>query len=205
MERFIGLDVHGQSCTLCVMGPSGRRLGEHVVETSAKALIERMREISGDKYVCMEEGTHSDWLCELLEPHAKRLVVVQPLRRDGSKSDAIDAWALADLQRRDAVERSVFKAPRMLTSLRQAARGYIVVRRDMVRAKCRLNALYRSRGIRPSANIYEPDARETWLGKLGCDFRPCWTGRSDGERCCVATASTSHARPSPKRRSRRRK
>jgi molybdenum-dependent DNA-binding transcriptional regulator ModE len=38
------------------MGPSGRRLGEYVVETNAKVLIERMRGIVGDKYVCMEEG-----------------------------------------------------------------------------------------------------------------------------------------------------
>jgi transposase len=166
MQRFIGLDVHGQSCTLVVMGPSGRRLGQYVVETSAKALIERMRSIAGDKYVCMEEGTQSEWLCEVLEPWCKQIVVTQPLRRAGTKSDAIDAWALADLLRRDAVERTVFKSPQTLTALRQAARGYMAVRRDMVRAKCRLNALYRSRGIQPSAEIYDPDARETWLRRL---------------------------------------
>jgi hypothetical protein len=61
MQRFIELDVHGQSCTLVVMGPSGRRLGEHVVETSAKALIERIRSIPGDKYLCTEERTQSEW------------------------------------------------------------------------------------------------------------------------------------------------
>src|SRR6516225_9433387 len=94
MQRFIGIDVHGQSCTLVVMGPSGRRLGEHVVETSAKALIERIRSIPGDKYVCMEEGTQSEWLYEVLESHVKQIVVTQPLKRAGSKSDAIDAWAL---------------------------------------------------------------------------------------------------------------
>src|SRR6266480_6070510 len=140
MQRFIGLDVHGQSCTLVVIGPSGKRLGQYVVETSAKVLIERMRSIAGNKFVCMEEGTQSEWLCEVLEPHATQLVVTQPLRRAGSKSDAIDAWALADLLRRDAVERKVFKSPQALTRLRQAARGYIAVRRDLVRAKCRLNA-----------------------------------------------------------------
>jgi transposase len=171
MQRFIGLDVHGQSCTLCVMGPSGRRLGEHVVETSAKALIERMGSIAGDKCVCMEEGTHSDWLCEVLEAHAKQVVVTQPLKRAGNKSDAIDAWGLADLLRRDALERTVFKAPKISTALRQAARGYIALRRDMVRAKCRLNALYRSRGIAPSAEIYDQDARETWWVKLPASHR----------------------------------
>jgi len=142
------------------------------VETSAKALIERMRSIAGDKYVCMEEGTQSEWLCEVLAAHAKQMVVTQPLRRAGSKSDAIDAWSLADLLRRDAVERRVFKSPRTLTELRQAARGYVVMRRDMVRAKCRLNALYRSRGIQPSADIYDPDAREGWLRKLPPSHRP---------------------------------
>ena len=166
MQRFIGLDVHGQSCTLVVMGPSGRRLGEHVVETSAKGLIERMRSIPGDKYVCMEEGTQSDWLYEVLERHAKQVVVTQPLKRAGNKSDAIDAWALADLFRRDALERTVFKSPKTSMALRQAARGYIAVRRDMVRAKCRLNALYRSRGIAPSAEIYDPHARDSWLSRL---------------------------------------
>ncbi len=166
MERFIGLDVHGQSCTLVVMGPSGRRLGQYVVETSAKLLIEQMRSIAGDKSVCMEEGTQSEWLYEVLEPHAKQLVVTQPLKRAGSKSDAIDAWSLADLLRRDALDRTVFKSPQTLTSLRQAARGYVTATRDMVRAKCRLNALYRSRGVQPTAEIYDPDARESWLGKL---------------------------------------
>jgi transposase len=171
MQRFIGIDVHGQSCTLCVMGPSGRRLGEYVVETSATALIEKVRSIAGDKYVCMEEGAQSEWLYEVLERHAQQVLVTQPLKRAGSKSDAIDAWALTDLMRRDALERTVFKSPKTFTALRQAARGYIALRRDMVRAKCRLNALYRSRGITPSAEIYDPDARESWLAKLPASHR----------------------------------
>jgi transposase len=125
-----------------------------------------MRSIPGDKYVCLEEGTHSEWLYEVLDRHAKQVVVTQPLKRAGSKSDAIDAWALGDLLRRDALERTVFKSPKTSTALRQAARGYLAVRRDMVRAKCRLNALYRSRGISPSSEIYDPDARQSWLAQL---------------------------------------
>jgi transposase len=172
MQRFIGLDVHGQSCTMVVMGPSGRRLGQHVVETNAKALIDQIRAVAGDKHLCMEEGTQSEWLYEVLEPHAKQIVVTQPLQRAGSKNDAIDAWALADLLRRDAVERTVFKAPKTMTMLRQAARGYIAVRRDLVRGKCRLNALYRSRGIQPNTEIYDAERRRTWLEKLPPQHRP---------------------------------
>ena len=172
MERFIGLDAHGQSCTLCVMGPSGKRLGHHVVETNGKALVERIRSIAGERHVCMEEGTQSEWLYEILQPHAQRIVVTQPLRRAGNKSDEIDGWALADVLRRDAVERSVFKSPQTFTTLRQAARGYVAVQQDLVRAKCRLNALYRSRGVAPSSEIYDEPERERWVRKLPPSYRP---------------------------------
>lgn len=172
MQRFIGLDAHGQSCTLCVMGPSGRQLGRHVVETNGKALVELVRSIAGDRHLCMEEGTQSEWLYEILEPHAKQIVVTQPLRRAGNKSDEIDGWALADLLRRDAVERSVFKSPQLLTALRQAARGYVAVQQDLVRAKCRLNALYRARGLAPSSEIYHEQQRKAWVRKLPPSHRP---------------------------------
>ena len=39
MDRYIGLDAHASSCTLEVLGPGGKRLGSHVVETNAKVLI----------------------------------------------------------------------------------------------------------------------------------------------------------------------
>jgi transposase len=166
MKRFIGLDAHGQSCTLVVMGPSGRRLGEHVVETHGKTLVELVRSIGGEKHLCMEEGTHSEWLYEVLEPRVRRVVVTKPKRHAGNKSDSIDAWALADMLRRDALEQTVFKSPGTFTRLRQAARGYVVLQRDMVRAKCRLNALYRARGITPSSEIYDAATRASWVRKL---------------------------------------
>lgn len=172
MQRFIGLDAHGQSCTLCVMGPSGKRLAHHVVETNGKALVEKIRSIAGERHVCMEEGTQSEWLYEVLQPHAKRVVVTQPLERRGNKSDEIDGWALAAMLRKDAVERSVFKSPQTFAALRQAARGYAAVQGDLVRAKCRLNALYRSRGVTPSAEIYDEAERGPWLKKLPTSHRP---------------------------------
>ncbi len=47
MDRYIGLDAHVSSCTLGMVGPSGKRLGLHVVETNAKALIEVLHSIPG--------------------------------------------------------------------------------------------------------------------------------------------------------------
>ncbi len=39
MDRYIGLDAHASSCTVAVLGPSGRKLKCQVLETNAKALI----------------------------------------------------------------------------------------------------------------------------------------------------------------------
>ena len=39
MDRCIRLDAHASSCTLGVLGPGGKRLGSHGVETNAKALL----------------------------------------------------------------------------------------------------------------------------------------------------------------------
>jgi len=68
MDRYIGLDAHSQSCTLVVMGPSGKRLKEAVVETNGAALREFVRSIAGRKHLCMEDGTNAEWLYETLQP-----------------------------------------------------------------------------------------------------------------------------------------
>jgi hypothetical protein len=87
MERYIGLDAHASSCTLGIVGPSGKRLGSHVVETNARALIEVLRAIPRNRHVCLEEGTLSGWLYEVLEPHVEELVVTGVRKSRGPKSD----------------------------------------------------------------------------------------------------------------------
>jgi hypothetical protein len=59
MDRYMGLDAHASSCTLAVVGPSGRRLRSQVVETSARALIEEVRAVAARPHLCLEEGTLS--------------------------------------------------------------------------------------------------------------------------------------------------
>lgn len=135
------------SCTIAVMGPSGRRLREQRVETHGDALRDTIRAIRGRKRVCLEEGELSEWLYEVLEPRVDEMVVVQPARSSGNKSDALDAWTRADELRRGVVDRLVYKSPRMRVELRQAVRAYQTTRRDMVRAKLRLRSRCRSRGV----------------------------------------------------------
>ena len=72
MDRYLGLDVHASSCTLAVVGPSGKRLATHVVETNARALIEVLRAIPKRRHLCMEEGTLSGWLEVVLDQRVER-------------------------------------------------------------------------------------------------------------------------------------
>ena len=167
MERYIGIDVHSESCTFVVLGAAGKRLREAQVETNGQALRDFVRGIAGRKHVCIEEGTHAEWLYELLEPLVQEIVVVIPNKASGSKSDSVDAFQRADELRRGAITRAVFKAPARFTALRAAAKAYAVTQRDMVRSKTRLNALYRSRGVQNvSSAIYDPEERSIWLAKL---------------------------------------
>ncbi len=51
MDRYIGLDAHASSCTLGVLGPGGKRLGSHVLETNARTLIEMLCSIPGPQHL----------------------------------------------------------------------------------------------------------------------------------------------------------
>jgi ketosteroid isomerase-like protein len=57
------------------MSAGGRRLQSLVVETNGKALVEAVRLIPGRVHLCLEEGTQSAWLYELLKPHVSEIVV----------------------------------------------------------------------------------------------------------------------------------
>jgi len=104
MERYVGLDSHARSCTLGVMSASGQRLKSLVVETNGSALIEAVRGIAGRVHVCLEEGTQSAWLYELLRPHAAEVVVAMAPERKGPKDDQRDAWARANELRTGSIE-----------------------------------------------------------------------------------------------------
>ena len=176
MDRYIGLDVHTTSCTFAVVGPSGKRLRSAVVETNGQALLEFLGQVRGARHLCFEECTQSEWLYEVLSPHVAELVVAglgarkQARRKD--KSDLRDAFGLAEQLRIGGLETRVYKGLGQFGRLRKLVRVHSKIVEDVVRAKNRLKAMYRSRGISTPANgFYPAKDRERWLACLPSKMR----------------------------------
>jgi transposase len=184
MDKFIGLDDHGASCTFGVVGPSGRKLRHDVVETNGAALVDYLCRIAGRKHLCLEEGARSAWLYEILSPHVEEVVVAGISKSRGQKSDAVDAFRRAEELRTGSIKTSVFKAPGEFGRLRQVARVHGMLVGDVVRVKSRLKAQYRARGVAtPGKGIYGTREREAWLGKLPAGHR--WATEKLHEECEV--------------------
>ena len=167
MDRFIGLDVHAASCTMVVVGPSGRKLNTMVLETNGEALIGAISAIPGRRHICLEEGTQAGWLAEILEPFAHELVVAGVQKSQGNKNDKRDALGLAQALRLNAIDRRVFKKMARYRNLRQLARVYRMIVGDVVRIKNRLKSIFRGRGISTVGNsVYGLSDRSDCLAQL---------------------------------------
>jgi hypothetical protein len=173
MDRYIGLDAHSSSCTIAVIGPSGRRLQSKVLETNGSALISFLKTIPKARHLCLEEGTHAGWLYEVLRPHVQEIVVAGTMEGRGPKDDKRDAFGLAEKLRIGAIRSQVYKGVGQFGQLRELSRGYRMVVSDSVRVQNRIKSLYRSRGIPTGGReVYGPATRETWLRKLPSRSRP---------------------------------
>lgn len=172
MERYIGLDAHTTSCTFGVIGPSGRKIRHDVVETNGAALVGYVKGLAGQKHLCLEEGTQSAWLYEILSPHVDEIVVAGISQSRGQKSDVLDAFLRAEELRTNSIKTPVFKAPRRFSRLRELARVHSMLVRDVVRVQSRIKAMYRARGISsPGKAVYSPRDREARLARLPEAYR----------------------------------
>ena len=58
MERYIRMDVHAESCTICVLDATGKRVRQDLVETNGRALVDDFKQLPGQLHLCFEE---SEW------------------------------------------------------------------------------------------------------------------------------------------------
>ena len=168
--KYIGMDVHRESISIAVMNSAGKIVLECVVETKASIILQFIDGLRGDLHVTFEEGTWAAWLYDLLKPHITRLVVCDPRKnaskKQGNKSDKIDARRLAELLRLNHLN-PVYHGEHGLRSLKELVRSYLTITKDLGRVMSRVKAIYRSWAIPCTGKqVYAPRHRGEWLGKI---------------------------------------
>ena len=170
VKKYIGLDVHKEAIAIAVLNDAGKLVMESIIETKAATLLDFLRGLRGELHLTLEEGTWAAWLYDVLKPHVLEIVVCNPRRnsylKEGSKSDKVDARKLAELLR-SGMLRAVYHGENGLRALRELARSYLTVSKDLGRVMSRLKALYRSWGIPcTGTQVYTPRHREQWLSQI---------------------------------------
>src|SRR5665811_846116 len=168
--KYIGLDVHQATISVAVLDSAGKFVMEAILETKAETILQFIHGLRDSLHVTLEEGTCAAWLHDLLKPHVANVLVCDPrknaLLKAGNKNDRIDARKLADLLRTGLLS-PVYHGENGVRTLKELARSYLALTRDVTRVMNRLKALYRSWAI-PCAGqrVYAPRYRSEWLDKI---------------------------------------
>ena len=168
--KYIGMDVHQATISVAVRDSSGNLVIEAILETKAETILQFIHALRGSLYVTLEEGTWAAWLHDLLQPHVSRVLVCDPrknaLLKVGNKSDRIDARKLSELLYLNKLS-PVYHGEPGIRTLKELARSYLAMTRDLTRVMSRLKAIYRSWAI-PCAGkqVYAPRYRAEWLAKI---------------------------------------
>jgi transposase len=168
--KYIGLDVHQATISVAILDCAGKLVMEAILETKTATILQFIHGLRGSLHVTFEEGTWAAWLYNLLKPHVSEVLVCDPrknsLGKVGNKNDRNDARELAELLYRNKIK-AVYHGEHGLGTLKELARSYLTITRDLTRLMARLKAIYRSWGI-PCAGeqVYAPRHRAEWLAKI---------------------------------------
>jgi transposase len=168
--KYIGMDVHQATISIAVLDATGKLVMESIIETKAATILEFIHGLRGTLWVTFEEGTSAAWLYDLLQRHVAKLVVCDPrknaLMKAGNKSDRVDARKLADLLRTGMLS-PVYHGECGVRTLRELARSYLTLTKDLTRVMNRIKGLYRSWAISCAGQkVYSQRHRAEWLEKL---------------------------------------
>src|ERR1700731_4433628 len=166
--KYIGMDVHKESISIAVRNAAGKIVMECVIETKANLVVDFIHGLRGELHVTFEEGTWATWLYDLLKPHVTKLVVCDPRKnsRQGNKNDRIDARELAGRLYMNKLS-SVYHGENGVRTLKELARSYLTISKDLMRVMTRVKAIYRSWGIPCTGKqVYAVRYRAEWLAKI---------------------------------------
>jgi hypothetical protein len=139
--QYVVLDVHQATLVVSVRDEQGSIVMRATVATEAKAIVGLVRGLGGRVHITFEEGTQAQWLHDVLQPHAERVIVCNTRGRGetDNKSARVDADRLSELLRLGGLKPVYLGASTLLT-LKELVRSDVALVEDgtrvMLRIKC---------------------------------------------------------------------
>jgi transposase len=115
--NYVGIDLHKKTIVLCVMNQDRKVTHRRTFACcEGEAIVRFFREL-GDFQVVVEATASYEWLVELIEPLAKKVVLANPkklrvIAESTKKTDKLDAQILAEFLARDMIPEAHRPTPR---------------------------------------------------------------------------------------------
>lgn len=115
--NYVGVDLHKKLIVLCVMDQDRKVLHRrNFLCSQVSAIVAFFREL-GPFQVVVEATASYEWLVELIEPLAQRIVLANPsklriIAESTKKTDKLDAQVLAEFLARDMIPEAFRPTPR---------------------------------------------------------------------------------------------
>jgi transposase len=170
LDKYIGIDTHSSTLVVHARDAFGKVILQSVVPTNAEAIVQCIGGLRGRLHVTFEEGTHAQWLYDVLRKRVQDVLVCNAresrLLQDGSKADVVDAAKMSHLLRMGALK-AVYHERHGTAMLKELVRSYDGLVEDSIRVMNRIKAIYRSRAI-PTAgqSVYRSTQRESYVEHL---------------------------------------
>jgi hypothetical protein len=151
-DHYIAVDWAQKNMAIARMTACSNKVTVIDVPSNIKELQLYLKQLKGEKVLCFEESTASQWLYTELREYVDELIVCDPYRnhllKEGAKSDKIDATKLVNLLRAGLLK-PVFHSGDEFIHLRKLVSGYMDLVKAGVRLKNQRAALFRSSGKEP--------------------------------------------------------
>ena len=152
--KYIGVDVHSSTCSLCVIDSQGVELDNRTIVTNGRLLIDYFKSLGKDLIVTCEECDLSGWFFEIVHKHVREVIICHPAANreyKRAKTDQLDAHHLAQLLRGGFLH-PVFHDGSGREKFRILISNYEDTVQELVRAKNRLASMKRRDRLFDSKN-----------------------------------------------------
>jgi hypothetical protein len=116
LDKYIGIDTHSSTLVVHARDAFGKVILQSVVPTNAEAIVQCIGGLRGRLHVTFEEGTHAQWLYDVLRKRVQDVLVCNAresrLLQDGSKADVVDAAKMSHLPADGSIEGGISRAAR---------------------------------------------------------------------------------------------